>query len=136
MEPVRKGPCKQKGSAEGEGKDVQKLGVKAKSEDLDPGAQGERAAGQRSPGLMSHVDLPWGPLISNGKDYQGEMGTMRCFLEMRPAVWEESCWREIVRACSGAWVEGPVSHWQWHENVRSEITAETMCLFIQQTSIY
>lgn len=71
MEPVGKGPCKQKGSAGGKGKDVQKLGVKAKSEDLDPGAHGGKAAGQRSPGLVSDILLPWGSLIPNGKDLPG-----------------------------------------------------------------
>lgn len=53
----------------GKGKDVQKLWVKAESEGrLVPGAWGEKAACQRSPGLVSDTLLAWHPLLFNFKD--------------------------------------------------------------------
>lgn len=55
----------------GKGKDVQKLGVKAKSRGLDPRAWGEKPAGQRSPGMTSVILLPWDSLLSSRKDLPG-----------------------------------------------------------------
>lgn len=55
-----------------QGKMSKSWGRRLNQRGLGPGASEERVAGQKSPGLVSDILLPWGPLLSNGKDLPGK----------------------------------------------------------------